>query len=226
MIADYATTTLTTGDHPLGLLRGELRGRGAVHSGELARLPHGSAVRIGGLVVARQRPGTAKGVIFVLMEDEHGTINLIVPPPVYERDRLVVRTEPLVLAHGRLERHASGGGAINIVVARMVALQAPGVAAKVTELAPTAPAREHGPEVGDIGAPGSPPGSDDLAAAGTDDVGAPASGRFGDELAAAGGCEPGVPATGPSGEDLAATGTEDFRAVAPAAMSFAQGRRR
>ena len=77
-------------------------------------------MRIGGLVVARQRPGTAKGVCFLLLEDEDGTVNLIVPPPVYERDRLTVRTEPLVLAEGRLERHASAGGAINVLVNRLV----------------------------------------------------------------------------------------------------------
>ena len=72
---------------------------------------------------------------FLLLEDEEGTINLIVPPPVYERDRLVVRTEPLVLADGRLERHASAGGAINVVVERLAALSAPGrVPATVTEL--------------------------------------------------------------------------------------------
>jgi error-prone DNA polymerase len=184
MVADYATTSVTTGDHPLGLLRGELRGQGGVHSADLERLPHGTAVRIGGLVVARQRPATAKGVTFLLIEDEHGTVNLIVPLKVYERDRLVVRTEPLVVAAGRLERHASGGGAVNVLVQRLTSLSAPGRTAKVAELAPV---REHGAETGDRTAPG-------VAAAAAD--------------------------------ELAATGTGDFRAVAPAAMSFAQGRRR
>ena len=65
-------------------------------------------MRVGGLVVARQRPGTAKGVVFLLLEDETGTVNLIVPPQVYERDRLTVRTEPLVVAEGMLERFAVG----------------------------------------------------------------------------------------------------------------------
>jgi error-prone DNA polymerase len=142
-----------------------------VHSADLETLAHGTRIRIGGLVVARQRPGTAKGVTFMLLEDETGTINLIVPPRVYERDRLIVRTEPLVLAHGRLERHASGGGAINVLVERLVSLGSPGSAeATVTELTPPAGA-----------------GSD---------------------------------------EERAATGTDDFRAVAPAVMSFASGRRR
>ena len=67
-------------------------------------------MRIGGLVVARQRPGTAKGIVFLLIEDEFGTVNLIVPPPVYERHRLLVRSEPLMLADGRLERLPVAGG--------------------------------------------------------------------------------------------------------------------
>jgi error-prone DNA polymerase len=59
---------------------------------------------VGGLVVARQRPGTANGIVFVLLEDEYGTINLIVPSQVYDRYRLTVRTEPLILGQGKLER--------------------------------------------------------------------------------------------------------------------------
>ena len=89
MIADYGATGLTTGPHPLLLMREGLHERGAVTSADLGRLPHGSTVRIGGLVVARQRPGTAKGVCFMLLEDEHGTVNLIVPPDLFERRRLV-----------------------------------------------------------------------------------------------------------------------------------------
>jgi len=173
MIADYATTSLTTTDHPLALLRDELRRGGAIDSGELGRTEHGATVRIGGLVVARQRPGTAKGVVFLLLEDEQGTVNLIVPPRVYERDRLAVRTEPLVIAHGRLERHPSGGGAINVLVTQLRRLDAPGTDAVVARLA-----LRSEPAIADA-----------------------------------------APAT-------AATGTDDFRAVAPPAMSFAQGRRR
>ena len=123
MIADYATTGVALRDHPLGLLRPSLEGTAS--SADLATLPHGAPVRIGGLVVARQRPATARGLIFMLLEDEHGTINLVVPPAVYERHRLAVRTEPLILASGRLERWAAGGGAINVVVDSLRGLQAP-----------------------------------------------------------------------------------------------------
>ena len=76
MIADYATTGLTIDRHPLRLLRDGLTARGTVSSAGLADLPHGAAVRVGGLVVARQRPGTAKGVVFLLIEDETGTVNV------------------------------------------------------------------------------------------------------------------------------------------------------
>jgi error-prone DNA polymerase len=64
-------------------------------------------------------------VVFILLEDEYGTINLIVPPPVYERHRLTVRTEPLMLVEGKLERFAAGGGAINVLVDRVGSIDAP-----------------------------------------------------------------------------------------------------
>ena len=122
MIADYATTGLTTGEHALGLLRERLQGDGMVTSEDLRTLRHGARVTVAGIVVARQRPGTAKGIVFMLLEDETGTINLVVPPAVYERDRTIVRSEPLVVAEGRLERHPMGGGQINVVIARLRAL--------------------------------------------------------------------------------------------------------
>jgi error-prone DNA polymerase len=144
MVADYATTGLTVHDHPVSLLRDRLAGRGAVTSADLERLPHEASVRIGGLVVARQRPGTANGIVFILLEDELGTVNLVVPPAVYERDRLAVRTEPLVVAEGKLERFAAGGGAISVLVHRLAALDAPAErerpAADVLELPAPVPA--------------------------------------------------------------------------------------
>jgi error-prone DNA polymerase len=124
MLADYGTTGLTTYDHPLALLRERLPA-GAVSSRDLETRAHGERVRVAGLVVARQRPGTANGIVFVLLEDEHGTINLIVPPPVYERHRLTVRTEPLVFVEGKLERFAAAGGAINVLVQRIAPIATP-----------------------------------------------------------------------------------------------------
>jgi error-prone DNA polymerase len=117
-------------------------------------------VRIGGLVVARQRPGTAKGIVFILLEDEFGTVNLIVPPPVYERHRLTVRSEPLLLALGRLEKLPIAGGAINVYVRDLRALAAPG--AEVAEVVPLpergAPAApEAVPALAAVGAASEPP---------------------------------------------------------------------
>jgi error-prone DNA polymerase len=115
LIADYTTSGVTIGEHALTILRerlvlgaGEQAGvAGApvlVTSAELRELPSGSEVAVAGLVIARQKPGTAKGTMFLLFEDEHGTINLVVPQAVYERHRQLARVEPLLLAMGRVER--------------------------------------------------------------------------------------------------------------------------
>jgi error-prone DNA polymerase len=124
MLADYGTTGLTTSTHPLALLRGRLPAD-AVTSRDLETIDHGARVRTGGLVVARQRPGTANGIVFILLEDEYGTINLIVPPPVYERHRLIVRTEPLMLIEGKVERFAAAGGTMNVLVDNLASIAAP-----------------------------------------------------------------------------------------------------
>jgi error-prone DNA polymerase len=133
MLADYSTTGLTVEAHPMELLRDRLPD-GLVRSRELATLRHGTRVGVGGLVVARQRPGTANGIVFVLLEDEYGTINLIVPAEVYERHRLTVRTEPLIVAEGKLERLPAAGGAISVLVDRVEPIAAPDhIAAEVKD---------------------------------------------------------------------------------------------
>jgi error-prone DNA polymerase len=124
MLEDYRATGLTAGSHPLALLRDRLPPQ-AVTSADLETLDHGTRVCIAGMVVARQRPGTANGIVFLLLEDEYGTINLVVPAEVYERHRLTVRTEPLMLVEGRLERLAAAGGAINVLVNRVGSITAP-----------------------------------------------------------------------------------------------------
>jgi error-prone DNA polymerase len=124
MLADYGSTGLTVHGHPLALLRDRLPAD-AVTSRDFETLEHGRRVKTGGLVVARQRPGTANGIVFILLEDEFGTINLIVPAQVYERNRLTVRTEPLMLVEGKLERFAAAGGAINLLVDRIGSIAAP-----------------------------------------------------------------------------------------------------
>jgi error-prone DNA polymerase len=103
MLADYRHTGLSVGTHPLALLRAHLPA-GTLSSVELHEQLHGRHVAFAGMTVARQRPSTANGIVFMLLEDEHGQVNLIVPPAVYERHRATVRAEPLVLARGRYER--------------------------------------------------------------------------------------------------------------------------
>jgi error-prone DNA polymerase len=103
MLADYRETGLSVGTHPLTLLRPHLP-PGTLSSPELHEARHGSTVAFAGLAVARQRPATAKGIVFMLLEDEHGQVNLIVPKEVYERHRGIVRGEPIVLVRGRYER--------------------------------------------------------------------------------------------------------------------------
>ena len=81
---------------------------GTLSSIELVEQPNRSRVALAGMVVARQRPSTANGVVFMLLEDEHAQINLIVPPKVYDRYRAVVRGEPLLLA-----RDLTGGADVH-----------------------------------------------------------------------------------------------------------------
>jgi error-prone DNA polymerase len=103
MLADYRLTSMSVGVHPLELLRPHLPAE-VVTSVDLSRLEHGARVALAGLVVARQRPATASGVVFMLVEDEYGQVNLVVSPPVYDRYRALVRGEPLLIVRGRFER--------------------------------------------------------------------------------------------------------------------------
>jgi error-prone DNA polymerase len=102
--ADYATTHLTTGPHVMAHLRARLAREGVLAARDLERVPHGVPVRVAGHVIVRQRPGTAKGFCFVTLEDETGTANAVVTPPMYERWRVVLNTSPLLEVAGRLER--------------------------------------------------------------------------------------------------------------------------
>jgi error-prone DNA polymerase len=115
MIADYRSTGMVLGEHPLSMMRDGL-GPEVLRSSDLERVADGSEVEVAGMVVARQRPETAKGIVFMLFEDERGTVNLIVPPSVYERHRALVRAAPLLAARGRLERRE---GVINVLVSEI-----------------------------------------------------------------------------------------------------------
>ncbi len=121
-VADYESTGMTLGTHPMGLIRPELDEE-LVASMSFEALPNYSRIRVGGMVIARQRPATANGILFMLLEDEWGTINLIVPPPAYRRHRLIASAAPFVIADGRLERV---GANRNVVVDRLERLDRPG----------------------------------------------------------------------------------------------------
>src|SRR5438034_326614 len=111
LLAEYDVLGFAASGHPLSLLRGALP-PGVVQSDALPRLEHGAWVEVAGLVVARQRPETAKGFIFVLLEDEAGMVNVIVRPDVYERYRTAVRGEPLLWVRGKL---AKDDGTVNLL---------------------------------------------------------------------------------------------------------------
>ena len=118
MLADYRLTRMSIGVHPLELLRPHLPGE-VVSSRDLEHVENKAKVAVAGMTVARQRPATANGVVFMLIEDEFGQMNLIVPPVVYDRFRPIVRGEPLLLARGRYERVERNR---NIIVEEIVTL--------------------------------------------------------------------------------------------------------
>jgi error-prone DNA polymerase len=142
LIADYGSTKVSIDSHPLELMRPDLPA-GVLSSSDLTGARHGARVQVAGLVVARQRPATAKGVTFMLLEDEHGTINLIVPPPIHDKFRLAVRAESLVLAEGKLEHRE---GVTNVVVARIRRLERPDL--PVADVRHIEPARTWSSEAG------------------------------------------------------------------------------
>jgi len=103
LIADYGSTGLTVGHHPLFYRRSELHQLGVKSAVELNRIPNGQKVRAAGCVIARQRPGTAHGFIFISMEDETGIANVIITPDLYANSMMVVLHERFVFIEGILQ---------------------------------------------------------------------------------------------------------------------------
>jgi error-prone DNA polymerase len=146
LIADFRSTGIAFGKHPMELMRPGL-GPVLLSSSELERAEDGGAVEVAGMVVARQRPGTAKGIVFMTLEDEHGIVNVIVPKRVYERHRATVRAAVMVRARGRLERRE---GVVNVLVDRVEPLERGGARAAAQrsparrpEAAPTSEPSSH-----------------------------------------------------------------------------------
>ena len=103
LVADYHGTGLTTGHHPMAYRRDVLRGMGVKSARELKNLPHGKEATVAGCVITRQRPGTAKGIIFMTLEDETGTSRVIISPDFYDKNRMAVLKERFVLVSGLVQ---------------------------------------------------------------------------------------------------------------------------
>jgi len=132
LLAEYATIGFSAGAHPLSLVRDALP-PGLTASNRLAQLEGGASCQVAGLVVARQRPETAKGFVFVLLEDEGGMSNVIVRPDVYDRYRAAVRGEPFLWIRGKL---AKDDGTVNVLAEEIEGLQCGSFLKAMRQVAP------------------------------------------------------------------------------------------
>jgi len=105
--ADYGGMGLTIGPHPMALRRNDLALRGVLRASDLPNARDGRRVRIAGMVITRQRPGTAKGFVFLTLEDETGISNVIVRPDLFDRERMTVVRQPFLIVDGVLQ-HQDG----------------------------------------------------------------------------------------------------------------------
>jgi error-prone DNA polymerase len=121
LVADYAGTGLTTGPHPMAYRREALRAMGVLSARELQGAVDGRRVVAAGAVIARQRPGTAMGFIFLSMEDETGIANVIITPQLYERERVLVTRGRFLKVYGRLQNQ---DGVVHVKAESVEALQA------------------------------------------------------------------------------------------------------
>ena len=100
LISDYAGTSLTIGPHPMTYRRHELAMRGVLRAIDLPQVRTGRRVRTAGMVITRQRPGTAKGFVFLTLEDETGVANIIVRPDFYDKERVTIVSAPFLIIEG------------------------------------------------------------------------------------------------------------------------------
>jgi error-prone DNA polymerase len=117
--ADLWSTGMSAGRHPTEFVREQLTARGAVTAEQLRELPHRTIVEVGGIVTHRQQPETARGVVFLNLEDETGLVNVICTPDVWRRFRKVARLSPALLVRGLLERQQ---GVTNLLAYKIEAL--------------------------------------------------------------------------------------------------------
>jgi error-prone DNA polymerase len=119
--ADYSGTGLTIGPHPMAILRRSLATRGVARAIDLPKMHRGRRVRVAGAVITRQRPGTAKGFVFLTMEDETGLSNVIITPDTYATFKRTVVDEPYLLVEGILQNQ---DGAVSVKAERIESLKA------------------------------------------------------------------------------------------------------
>ncbi|MBN2098069.1 MAG: error-prone DNA polymerase [Dehalococcoidia bacterium] len=113
--ADYQIQGLSATHHPMDVFRSDVSGN-VLKSSDIAAIPSGTKVRVAGCVVCRQMPGTAKGHVFVTLEDENGLINVILRPRVYEKYRQTVRLKPVIVVEGILQKHS---GVVNVIAGHL-----------------------------------------------------------------------------------------------------------
>ena len=135
LMFDYERVGLSIRDHPIGLLRPRLRSLGALTATQLKDAEHHARVTLAGIVLSRQRPGTAAGVLFVTLEDETGVVNVVVFRQVYEKFELAARHAGVMLVEGKVERHlteprpgevGSATPVIHLIADRLERLDRPG----------------------------------------------------------------------------------------------------
>ena len=103
MVADYQGIGLTVGPHPMAFRRNELSKRGVMRAVDLRRTCDGRRIRVAGAVITRQRPGTAKGFVFLTLEDETGVANIIVHPDIFAEQKMTILEQPFLLVEGQLQ---------------------------------------------------------------------------------------------------------------------------
>jgi error-prone DNA polymerase len=138
MVADYGLLGLSPSYHPLALLRHDLPAD-VLTAGQVRASRDGTHIRTAGLVVCRQRPGTAKGFVFLLLEDETGVVNVVIKPALYDALRSTIRGEPYLCIEGVVQLHS---GSLNIIAETVTALSHLTADAEVL---PRAPERNHIP---------------------------------------------------------------------------------
>jgi error-prone DNA polymerase len=103
LVSDFRNTGMTVGPHPMSYHRANLRRQGVLSARDLLRVPDGTRVRVAGAVIARQRPGTAKGFVFLSLEDETGIANAIITPQLFQEYHVIVVNQQFLLIEGRLQ---------------------------------------------------------------------------------------------------------------------------